>query len=185
MRTSTVAVLVLTLCFLSSSDRRGDFREFVGNVKQGVREVVAELRGYDVAPDRSARGLKQQLREIDSRSEKAAKTVRAVDRSIRQLRDRLDDARDDACRARNSRFALDSIEALANQIDDLETERQKLVELQIALKNERVSLQSALDLESVRDERRELEALLNRSAPPVPSPLDRLAAEQPTVYIGK
>lgn len=183
MRTSTVAVLVLSLCYLSSSDRRHDFREFVGNVKQGVREVVAELRGYELAPDHSPRGLKQQLRELDARTDKAAKTLRAVDRSIRQLRDRLDDAREDARRSCNSRVAIDSIEMLARQIDDLETERRRIVELQIALKNERVTVQSALDLESVRDERRELEELLNRNSPPAPGPLDRLAAEQAPTYV--
>lgn len=185
MRTSTVGFLVLFLCLASSADRRGAFREFIGDVRHGVREIVAELRGYEPAPDTSARGLKHRLKEIDSRTEKAAKTVRAVDRSIRQLRDRVDDVRGDWNRSYNSRVAQESVEALALQIATLESERQQIIELQIALKNERVAVQTALDLESVRDERRELEELLNRGVPTVPSPIDRLATEQPTVYVGR
>jgi chromosome segregation ATPase len=191
MRTSTVAFLVLFLCLASSADRRSALRGFVGEVKQTVHAIVDEIRGEHDAHASGTRALKHKLEQIDERYGAASKTVRAVDRSLRQLRDRLDDLRDEAAHGCSSRVVIDSAEALAQQIRELDAEREKLVALQVALKNERVQVQTALDLESVRDERRELEALLERGVPQQysPSPLDRMAAAQETrgvsVYVGR
>ncbi len=182
MRTSTVAFVVLFLCLASSADRRSAFREFLSDVKSGIHEVTREFRSESCGSDSGdseARDLKRKLKDVDARYTAAGKTIRAVDRSIRQLRDRLTDLRDEMAHGYASRVVSNSVSVLSQQISELDSERQQIVDLQIALKNERVQIQSQLDLVSVRAERRQLEMMLERS--PGNSPLDRMA----TAYEGR
>ncbi len=184
MRTSTVAFLVLFLCLASSREHRGVIREVAGFVKNGVSSIAHEVhdaihdRGHRDATASREQELRDRLAEIDDEYGAAGRTLRAVDRSIRQLKDRLNEVASESNRSYSNRAAGDSVERLAQKVQDLETERDRLVELQVSLKNERVEVQSSLDLEGVRCERSRLESVIGRPArAQEPSPIDRMAAQ--------
>lgn len=181
MRTSTAVFLMIFLCLASSHDRRSQVREFVSDVRSTVREFVQDnreswqetraKRGSATVDTPRMRELKAELREIDSRQEDAKKAMRAIDRSVRSLKDRVTDLRRDSCSKRRSDVYDSSVELLGKQIAELEGEKAQLQNLLESLDNHRVQVQSSLELESVRIERQEIEKLMERSN----SPLDRLA----------
>lgn len=181
MRTSTAVFLMIFLCLASSHDRRSKVREFVSDVRSSIHEFVAENREswhserwehpVSLVESTRAKELKAEIREIDAKQVAANKAIRAVDRSIRALRDRVSEVRRDPCSKRNSNVFDSSIDLLNKQIGELEAEKAQLQSLSESLDNNRVQVQSALELESVRAERQEIEKLLDRSN----SPIDRLA----------
>lgn len=184
MRTSTVLVLVLFLCFATSSERRGGLREIVHDARDFVHELTAprgerssRSNGYKTSREDTAetREIKAKLADSNARAEAASRAQRAVDRSIRQLDDRMKElARESRCRTHRHVYQ-GSVELLDRQVDELKAERSKLADLQTQLRDEKAQLQAALDLAYVRVEREAVESLLGRKPT---SPLDALAFEE-------
>lgn len=184
MRTSTVLFMVIFLCIASSHEQRDRIRGLLGDVRGFVHDATApdatwarKLKGGSCRAARSpeAQALKETLAEADSRAEAASRARRAVDRSIRQLEDRLKELSRET-RSRAARGAInDSIELLVRQVDELNAERESLDDLQTAIKNEQAQLRAAYELACVRAERAAVEKALGRHAS---SPLERLAVSE-------
>lgn len=170
MRTSTVVLLVVFLCIASSRDRQGRIKGAIDDVKRFVHDVTApafDRIQVERGDSQQLRTLKAALSSLDEREEQARRSVRAVDRCLRTLEDRIDELDDEGGSASGQAVAL-----LQSQRTQLLAEREQLTQLQDAMKNERIQLKSAFDLAAVRSERRQVEDFLSRERGN--SPLDRL-----------
>ncbi len=185
MRTSTVLFLVLFLCLFSSFERGGRIRGFVREVRDGFVEVTggghcARSGSCDgaaalAADDSEVRRLRAELKEIEERDELSDRTLRAIERSVRTLDDRIRKVEREAERQPSSAASLrPCLEQLLRQRLELCGERDQIARLQEELEGESIRLQAEIDLARIRGERRAVEEFLHVERG---SPIERLSSE--------
>ncbi|MBI4881017.1 MAG: hypothetical protein HY812_15370 [Planctomycetes bacterium] len=184
MRTSTVLFLVLFLCLFSSFERGGRIRGFVREVRDGILEVTgggrssrSESRGAAAlsADDSEVRRLRDELKETEERDELSDRTLRAIERSVRTLDDRIRKIEREMERQPSGAASLKPcLEQLLQQRLELCGERDQITRLRENLEGESIRLQAEIDLARIRGERRAVEEFLRVERG---SPIERLSSE--------